>query len=1071
MKLVYRFTLALSVCLLLLAPVALLAQVTGTIEGQVTDQSGAALPGVTVEVTSPNLQGTRTAVTAADGRFRFPSLPPGAYSVTGSLSGFGKVQKKATVTLDAVATVNLSLALSTTAEVTVTGEAPLVDTTSTTTGSNYSAAVISKLPVGRNYAEIVFSQPGVQADFGETQGRSLAISIYGATSSENLFLIDGVNTTNVIKGFQGKDINGEFVQEVEVKTGGYQAEYGRNTGGVVNVITKSGGNEFHGGVFGYYNDTGMRADEIQGSPAEYATPDYSQTGAMQAGGCCYFDNYSTTKDVRQEYGFDLGGFAVKDKIWFFGAYDRVQINQDITPYNLQNTETFGVPFGRSFVQNKYSGKLTFNLFQGTSIVGSVFSDSQTQQGTLALPPTGLVQTSYLGRRDTGGPDYGARLNQLFGSTGIFTFQFAQHKDRYHTIPGGEYTGPFAGVCRDGVLPCAGIDAKGVRDYTTSPTGASFSSAGGFGNVFGPTVNNQSLRNLYGGSFTFYFGNHEIKLGGDYSNDDTTGTTYFTGGSRLRIRPCTQGGSSICDLSQAPFYTNSLGQTRQVYFQHDLLAAGTPSDNFIIPASPFNTPIKRYSGFIQDQWRIIPSLTLNAGVRYDTENYYGLDPITGPFKAFSLTNNWSPRVGFTWDFTGDGTSKLYGSWGYFYYAIPTDLTVRVFTANSAIQSFNYSPTDIDQLSQPQCTTAGQTGCVPRNQLFQGGSASGEPVDPGTKASYQQEFTIGVEKAIDPTFSVGLKGTYRSLMRTVEDRCDLNGDIGPDCPNCAASSCALQNPGANTPSASGYYPGCNGTGNPTTVITWANPDPNFPWCSTDLNTGYALGPAKRYFRGIELTARKQFTNEIWAQMSVLYSSLLGNYSGAIREASGQTDPGINADYDYYQFTFNAYGNLELDRPWQGRLDAVYNAPFGLSAGLGFYVRSGLPISKLGWFNDFYPDLLYLNTRGSDGRTPTDYELNLSVGYNWNVGPVTITPMLYVFNVLNRQTVQAVDSTFNPNGTFVTTPGNQFYGEAGIEPGSAANCPASAPAPCSDNPDYRKANQWSNPRLLRAALKITF
>ena len=102
----------------------------------------------------------------------------------------------------------------------------------------------------------MLSQPGVQTDNGETQGRSLALSIYGSTSAENLFLIDGVNTTNVIKGFQGKAINSEFIQEVEVKTGGYQAEYGRNTGGVVNVITKSGGNEFHGDIFGYYNTPG-----------------------------------------------------------------------------------------------------------------------------------------------------------------------------------------------------------------------------------------------------------------------------------------------------------------------------------------------------------------------------------------------------------------------------------------------------------------------------------------------------------------------------------------------------------------------------------------------------------------------------------------------------------------------------------------------------------------------------------------------------------------------------------------------------------------------------------------------
>ena len=201
----------------------------------------------------------------------------------------------------------------------------------------------------------MFLQPGVQADFGETQGRSLAISIYGSTSAENLLLIDGVNTTNVIKGVQGKDINSEFVQEVEVKTGGYQAEYGRNTGGVINVITKSGGNELHGGVFGYYNDTGMRADQKNGEITNYATPAYSGTGDAQSG------NSILSKDVRQEWGADLGGFVIKDKIWFFGAYDRVQVNRNIQTLDVKNPATFGNEYPYAIVQNKYAGKLTLNL--------------------------------------------------------------------------------------------------------------------------------------------------------------------------------------------------------------------------------------------------------------------------------------------------------------------------------------------------------------------------------------------------------------------------------------------------------------------------------------------------------------------------------------------------------------------------------------------------------------------------------------------------------------------------------------------------------------------------------------
>ncbi len=1047
----YRFTLALAVCLLVLVPVAVFAQTTGTVDGSVTDQSNAPLPGVTVELTSPNMQGTRTAVTSADGRYRFPSVPPGPYKVTAELAGFGKVEKRATVTLDATQTVNLSLSLSTTAEVTVTGEAPLVDATSTTQGSNYSAKVIDKLPVGRNYADVVFTQPGVQADFGETQGRSLAISIYGSTSSENLFLIDGVNTTNVIKGFQGKDINSEFIQEVEVKTGGYQAEYGRNTGGVVNVITKSGGNEFHGGVFGYYNDTGMRAD-----PEIVQTPDFTQQGDVDSAGGS--PNFFLSKQVRQEWGADLGGFLLKDKIWFFGAYDRVQANNNVEPIDGPRAYE---EFPQAFVQNKYSGKLTFNLFQGTSIVGSVFSDAQQLNGALAqfgtiAPPNGPNPFSYNGRQDTGGPDYGARLNQLFGSFGIFTFQYAQHKDRYNTKP-------------------QGLDVPSVRDYTTSvdPSngqidGVNFSAVGGFGNVFGPTLNNASTREAFAASFTGYVGNHEVKIGGDYQEDATFGTTYFTGGERVRIRPCLQdGGNSQCDLGLAPTYTNANGVTTQVFYQHDLLADGTPDSYSIIPASPFNTPTKRYSAFLQDQWRIIPTLTLNAGVRYDTESFYGFspDPAIGEFKAFAMENQWSPRVGVVWDFAGDGTSKLYASAGRFFYSLPTDLNVRVFTANSAVQTYNYN---FDSIVQDPL--------APRAENFQGGSASGEPVDgwtdgvkngtPVTKASYQDELTIGIEKALDPTLSIGLKGTYRSLGRTVEDRCDLDGGSPL---NPSGSTCALFNPGGDGQAASGQFPTCNGSGAPEAV------DPTAHQC---FDTGVPVGDAKRIFRGIEMVARKQFTNQLWAQASFLYSSLKGNYSGAIREATGQTDPGINADYDYYQFTFNDYGNLELDRPVQARIDAVWNAPFGFSAGAGFYVRSGLPQSRLGWFNDFYPANLYLDQRGVDtrlisgDRTPTDYDLNLSLAYNMNLGPVTVTPQVYLFNVINRQTATSYDTQWNLNGSFaaVDDPTSPFFGQPGLAPGEGT-CPAAAAQVCPDNPDYGKIVTRTAPRLLRVALKVTF
>src|SRR5262249_24716016 len=403
---------------------------------------------------------------------------------------------------------------------------------------------------------------------------------------------------------------------------------------------------------------------------------------------------------------------------------------------------------------------------------------------------------------------------------------------------------------------------------------------------------------------------------------------------------------------------------------------------------------------------------------------------------------------------------------FCYAIPTDPNVRVFTANPSYSTFSYDINDISQQFQTRCDpNNGITSqCTPRAQRIQVGSFEGEPVDPGIKASYQDELTVGVEKAIDPTLSVGLKATYRSLGRTIEDRCDLNYATNP-----TGSSCALMNPGATgpqNPGATGAFGSCDGSANPT--------DPNAGLC-TGPGQGTAIPDAKRIFKGIELVVRKQFTNEIWAQLSYLGSTLTGNYSGAIQEATGQTDPGINADFDYPAMLQIASGRLELDRPSQGRLDAVYNAPWGLSAGLQFYVRTGTPTSILGDYGSGYNESLYLFRRGYAGRLPTDYEMNLSLAYNFAAGPVTITPQAYAFQLLNRQTATARNPAFNPYGTFVTDPTSPFYGQAGVQPGttgpSGNDCPASAPHPCTDNPDYKKTTAQISPRQFRFALKVTF
>ncbi len=155
-------------------------------------------------------------------------------------------------------------------------------------------------------------------------------------------------------------------------------------------------------------------------------------------------------------------------------------------------------------------------------------------------------------------------------------------------------------------------------------------------------------------------------------------------------------------------------------------------------APSRASTKRYSVYVQDQWSVTPGLTVNLGLRYDSEVYYGRTPV-GEFTAFKLTRQWAPRLGFAWDFVGDGTSKLFGSVGRFYYAIPTDINVRAFSGQNFASVYNYDP-----------NSYAQDPSAPRDPLFQGGFFA-EPVDPGIKESYQDEATLGIEKALTPTLT--------------------------------------------------------------------------------------------------------------------------------------------------------------------------------------------------------------------------------------------------------------------------------------------------------------------------------
>jgi hypothetical protein len=897
------------------------AQTTGSLTGRATDSTAAALPGVTVEVRSPSLQGVRSTVTDADGSYRFSILPPGVYEVHFALEGFNAESRKdVRIWLGKDTSIDAVLRPASVSEtMTVTATAPVLDTTSSSVGANLDAMAIETLPTGRSYSSIVQVTPGVSSDANQHNASQSTITVYGSSGAENAFYIDGVNTTQMEYGFQGKNLNFEFIQEVDVKTGGYEAEYGRSTGGIINVITKSGGNAMTGDVFGYLDTDSFQSD--------------SELVDSSNGTVAGFN--------RSDWGADLGGYIIRDKLWFFAAYDSVQHSGDNQLPGLTSIVTSETD------QDLGSAKLTYNVAPNQTLVFTFLQDPRVDTGAIVDPNHTLRgdASTYLGQQDFGGRDYAGRYDATLGSQWVVMGQVARHQDENSVAP----------------ATSAG-DAIQHRDASDD-----FRQTGGFGLI----QDKKFERTHYAGSAMRLFGRHEVKGGLEYELEKAEVTKRMSGGQQVDI------------------FENEINPAKPIY-RHFYWTTPTATVGNA-PTSELNASPehKVTTAYLQDRFSVNNNLVVSYGVRWDRQQIVDASGVV----QIDLKEDFAPRLGVVFDPSGTHQAKVYGSYGRYYEQIPMDLVIRSYSYERQPRIINYSPTS----TTPDANAEADAGL---ESAILGGLVT--PADPDLRNQYITEYLLGYEREVMPNLAVGVKGIYRSYGRVLEDFLCI--DDGTYC---------IGNPGEGLMSD---------------VFT------------LDYSRTFPAPKAKRNFKGLEFDATKRFSNNWQGMASYLYSKLEGNFDGEYSPFTNVgADPNITAAYDYYDFftngsdlnTITNKGPLSNDRRHQLKVSGVYQSPWKLSVGAAAYWRSGTPLTRYGYSDAYGRYEFFLDKRGSEGRSPSNYDVDLHLGYPITLGPATVNILLDVFNLLNTQRPILLDQRwgFEEADNDNPTPVNPRYGDAVI------------------------------------------
>lgn len=686
-----------------------IGKTTGNIRGVVKDDTGGVLPGVTVTATSPSLVGVRTVVTGADGGYDFPGLAIGAYKVQANLSGFAPsvvqgLELKAGQTLRADMVMKAGL----TETVTVEGSS-IIDVVSVEQQNNISAETFGALPKGRSWESIVEIAPSVNTeDINRTRG----LSFQGASVHENVYIVDGVDATETLTASQGQDVVFEFLDNIQVKSGFLGAEYGGALGGVVNMQTKSGSNEFRGGLNLQYSGSRLTGDPRPRLRADgvYVTDPEDESRVLDFGGF-------------------LGGPIRKDKLWFFAG---------LMPQNTDNTRTVNYPATATLaaktvtVDNTIrrpfaSAKLTWRAASDLTVNLSYQYAPRKDVGR--LPSFDLTDD-----RANNFADLGTERNRStyslnadwVASPSVFVNAFAG----YYTQRGGTLGVPIG---------------DHIRCVTSNRTIAGVTGDLGCDANFQTLVSNNSTpvdendRFSMGGSANISFkaaGSHSLRIGAQYALPKSTIENFLTG-ERFDLH---------WNLSQ-------IGIRGQYGYWRNITISNRGA-----------AKARTAAVFLQDQWTK-DRFTINLGLRLENEVDEPLvssaDRVDRKIR-FGWGEKVAPRLGVAWDVKGDSTWRVYANAGYFYDVLKQTATQLLF--GSRVFRFDYYRLDTLNWRSLGKAAAAAAG-APFFVLDFGGAAPYVP--PDTRPTRSDEFALGTDYQLGKNWALSAQYIHRALQNAIED----------------------------------------------------------------------------------------------------------------------------------------------------------------------------------------------------------------------------------------------------------------------------------------------------------------